>query len=93
MFFFISNPLKFTVEDVTNIQLYPDADEPVNILNIKRGILSALIVPVMDDEENSFMVGISSQPKVATRKMLQKAGIITAQLSLAEEMEEPYIYT
>ncbi|XP_018553179.1 apolipoprotein B-100 [Lates calcarifer] len=49
------NHLKFTVEDVTSVQLYPETDEPVNILNIKRGIVSALIVPVMEDEQNILM--------------------------------------
>ncbi|KAM4625194.1 apolipoprotein B-100 [Polymixia lowei] len=49
------NPLKFTVERVTNVHLYPEPDEPVNILNIKRGIVSALMVPVMEEEQNSLM--------------------------------------
>ncbi|KAG7226132.1 hypothetical protein INR49_014226, partial [Caranx melampygus] len=49
------NPLKFTVEDATSVQLYPETDEPVNILNIKRGIVSTLIVPDMKDEENGLM--------------------------------------
>uniref|UniRef100_A0A672YEF9 Apolipoprotein Ba n=1 Tax=Sphaeramia orbicularis TaxID=375764 RepID=A0A672YEF9_9TELE len=35
------NPLKFT-----DMHLYPEEDEPVNILNIKRGIISALMVPL-----------------------------------------------
>lgn len=49
------------MEDVTTVQLYPETDEPVNIVNIKRGIVSALVVPVMEDEQNSLMVGVSSQ--------------------------------
>ncbi|KAF6724379.1 Apolipoprotein B-100, partial [Oryzias melastigma] len=40
------SPLKFTVEAGGRVQLYPDSVEPVNILNIKRGIVSAL----MEDE-------------------------------------------
>lgn len=51
------NPLKFT-EDVTSVQLYPETDEPVNILNIKRGIVSTLIVPDMEDEESSLMTTV-----------------------------------
>ena len=50
------NPLKITVEGQTVVQLYPEDDEPVNILNIKRGIVSALIVPVMEEERNKQMV-------------------------------------
>ncbi|XP_042356872.1 apolipoprotein B-100 isoform X2 [Plectropomus leopardus] len=49
------NPLKFAVEEATRVQLYPETDEPVNILNIKRGIISSLIVSVMEDEQSSLM--------------------------------------
>ncbi|KAJ4940009.1 hypothetical protein JOQ06_029440, partial [Pogonophryne albipinna] len=49
------NSLKFTVEEIAVAQLYPETDEPVNILNIKRGIVSALMVPVIEDETKSFM--------------------------------------
>ncbi|XP_070781811.1 apolipoprotein B-100-like [Enoplosus armatus] len=49
------NPLKITVEGQTNVKLYPEDDEPVNILNMKRGIVSALIVPVMEEEMNKKM--------------------------------------
>ncbi|XP_027134523.1 apolipoprotein B-100 isoform X2 [Larimichthys crocea] len=49
------NPLKFTMEEVTNVQLFPETDEPVNILNIKRGIVSALMVPFMEDKHYSHM--------------------------------------
>ncbi|XP_037341646.2 apolipoprotein B-100 [Pungitius pungitius] len=55
------NSLKFTVEGVTRVYLYPETDEPDPILNIKRGILSALIVPVMGDEENSSMSTVHGQ--------------------------------
>ncbi|XP_064809610.1 apolipoprotein B-100 isoform X1 [Oncorhynchus masou masou] len=46
------NPLKITWEPVVGIRLYPEPDEPVNILNIKRGIISALNVPVMEESNN-----------------------------------------
>uniref|UniRef100_A0A8C2XEB4 Apolipoprotein B n=1 Tax=Cyclopterus lumpus TaxID=8103 RepID=A0A8C2XEB4_CYCLU len=49
------NRLKFTVEKVTSVHLYPETEEPVHILNIKRGIISALMVPVMEDEHHSLM--------------------------------------
>ncbi|XP_032399124.1 apolipoprotein B-100 [Etheostoma spectabile] len=49
------NPLKITVEGQTDVRLYPEDHEPVNILNIKRGIVSALIVPVMEEEKNNKM--------------------------------------
>ncbi|XP_061561136.1 apolipoprotein B-100-like [Phycodurus eques] len=49
------NPLKVTVERHTDVKLFPEEDEPVNILNIKRGILSSLLVPVMEEERNNKM--------------------------------------
>uniref|UniRef100_A0A667Z134 Apolipoprotein B n=1 Tax=Myripristis murdjan TaxID=586833 RepID=A0A667Z134_9TELE len=49
------NLLKFTVDQITNVKLYPEPDEPVNILNIKRGIVSALMMPIMEDEQSSLM--------------------------------------
>ncbi|KAM8915788.1 apolipoprotein B-100 isoform 2-T3 [Spinachia spinachia] len=55
------NSLKFTMEGVTHVYLYPEMDEPVHILNIKRGILSALIVPVMRDKQNTPMSTVHGQ--------------------------------
>ncbi|CAJ1077019.1 apolipoprotein B-100-like [Xyrichtys novacula] len=49
------NPLKVTVEGELEVKLYPEDDEPVNILNIKRGIVSSLMVPVMEEEKNKKM--------------------------------------
>uniref|UniRef100_A0A8C7YHS1 Vitellogenin domain-containing protein n=1 Tax=Oryzias sinensis TaxID=183150 RepID=A0A8C7YHS1_9TELE len=46
------NPLRVAVERQTEVKLYPEDDEPVNILNIKRGIVSALMVPEMTEEKN-----------------------------------------
>lgn len=42
--------LKFSVPDGEQVHLYPDKDEDVNVLNIKRGIISALLVPVEKEE-------------------------------------------
>uniref|UniRef100_A0A8C0UQY9 Apolipoprotein B n=1 Tax=Cyanistes caeruleus TaxID=156563 RepID=A0A8C0UQY9_CYACU len=39
------NELKFSIQDGTKVKLYPEKDEPLNILNLKRGIISALLVP------------------------------------------------
>ncbi|XP_056122383.1 apolipoprotein B-100 [Rhinichthys klamathensis goyatoka] len=49
------NPLNFVVEQVTSVSIYPEKDEPENILNIKRGIISALLVPVLEGEHNKKM--------------------------------------
>ncbi|XP_027497010.1 apolipoprotein B-100 [Corapipo altera] len=37
--------LKFSIQDGTKVKLYPEKDEPLNVLNLKRGIISALLVP------------------------------------------------
>ncbi|XP_030645296.1 apolipoprotein B-100 [Chanos chanos] len=49
------NPLNFFVEDVTTVSIFPEKDEPENILNVKRGIISALLVPVMEEHDNRKM--------------------------------------
>ncbi|KAI5610950.1 apolipoprotein Bb, tandem duplicate 1 isoform X1 [Silurus asotus] len=49
------NPLKVIVEGDNDIKLFPEDDELINILNIKRGIISALAVPVLKEEKNKKM--------------------------------------
>lgn len=46
------------MERQTEVKLYPEDDEPVNILNIKRGIVSALMVPEMTEEKNQNVVNL-----------------------------------
>ncbi|OXB84376.1 UNVERIFIED_CONTAM: hypothetical protein H355_010803, partial [Colinus virginianus] len=43
--------LKFSTQDGTKVKLYPKKDEPLNVLNLKRGIISALLAPT-ESEEN-----------------------------------------
>ncbi|KAM7395254.1 hypothetical protein PAMA_006830 [Pampus argenteus] len=52
------NPLKIIIEGQTDVKLFPEDDEPVNILNVKRGIVSALIVPAMEEEKNKYMATV-----------------------------------
>ncbi|KAL6477969.1 hypothetical protein MHYP_G00138040 [Metynnis hypsauchen] len=52
------NPLNFMVEQVTDVSIYPEKDEPENIVNIKRGIISALLAPVLEEEHNNKMTTI-----------------------------------
>lgn len=40
------------MDDIEDVQLFSEADEPVKILNIKRGIISALMVPVKDEKRS-----------------------------------------
>uniref|UniRef100_A0A8D0L817 Apolipoprotein B n=1 Tax=Sphenodon punctatus TaxID=8508 RepID=A0A8D0L817_SPHPU len=43
--------LKFSTQDGKKVQLYPKKNEPVHILNIKRGIISALLVPMETEDK------------------------------------------
>lgn len=44
------------VEGVYDVKLYPDDLETPTILNFKRGIISALAVPLMEEDKNKYMV-------------------------------------
>ncbi|KAJ8387939.1 hypothetical protein AAFF_G00148730 [Aldrovandia affinis] len=55
------NPLKFTVEQVMLVRLFPERDEPANILNVKRGIIAALMVPVTEEDGNVNMPTVYGQ--------------------------------
>ncbi|XP_071327155.1 apolipoprotein B-100 isoform X2 [Trachinotus anak] len=79
------NPLMFTVEDITTVHLYPETDEPVNILNIKRGIVSTLIVPVMEDEQNSLMSTVHGQ---CLTENLVNGKDITTDLALSRDLSQ-----
>lgn len=57
MFISHRNPLKFSVDSETRVQVYPETDETVNILNIKRGIVSAFMVPTVEGR-SSIMVSV-----------------------------------
>uniref|UniRef100_A0A3B4DG37 Vitellogenin domain-containing protein n=1 Tax=Pygocentrus nattereri TaxID=42514 RepID=A0A3B4DG37_PYGNA len=52
------NTLKVMVEGKNSVQLFPEKDETINILNIKRGIVSALLVPDMEMEKKKNMATI-----------------------------------
>uniref|UniRef100_A0A671QY56 Vitellogenin domain-containing protein n=1 Tax=Sinocyclocheilus anshuiensis TaxID=1608454 RepID=A0A671QY56_9TELE len=43
------------------VSIYPEKDEPENILNIKRGIISALLVPILEAEHNEKMVRLKQK--------------------------------
>ncbi|KAK1875575.1 Apolipoprotein B-100 [Dissostichus eleginoides] len=48
-------PLKVVVEGVYDVKLYPEEGETTTILNIKRGIISALAVPLLEEDKNKNM--------------------------------------
>ncbi|XP_074541203.1 apolipoprotein Bb, tandem duplicate 1 [Halichoeres trimaculatus] len=56
-------PLKVVVEGVYNVKLYPEEGETTNILNVKRGIITALAVPLVEEEKNKLMPTIHGMCK------------------------------
>ncbi|CAJ1077022.1 apolipoprotein Bb%2C tandem duplicate 1 [Xyrichtys novacula] len=56
-------PLKVVVEGAYDVKLYPEDGETTNILNIKRGIISALAVPLVEEEKNKIMPTIHGKCK------------------------------
>ncbi|XP_076021486.1 apolipoprotein B-100-like [Genypterus blacodes] len=56
-------PLKVVVEGVYDVKLYPHEAETGTILNIKRGIISALAVPLLEEEMNKLMPTIHGKCK------------------------------
>nr|XP_033504635.1 apolipoprotein B-100-like [Epinephelus lanceolatus] len=56
-------PLKVVVEGVYDVKLYPEDGETTTILNIKRGIISALAVPLLEENEKKNMPTIHGKCK------------------------------
>lgn len=60
MLFFCRYPLKVVVEGEYDVKLYPEDGETSTILNFKRGIVSALAVPSLQEDKNKNMVWCSN---------------------------------
>ncbi|XP_054474150.1 apolipoprotein B-100-like [Anoplopoma fimbria] len=58
-------PLKVVVEGVYDVRLYPEDGETTTILNIKRGIISALAVPLLEEDMNKKMPTIHGECKTS----------------------------
>ncbi|CAB1436575.1 unnamed protein product [Pleuronectes platessa] len=56
-------PLKVVVDGVYDVKLYPEEGETLTILNIKRGIISALAVPLVEEDKNKIMPTIHGMCK------------------------------
>merc|ERR1719402_151252 len=56
-------PLKVVVEGVYDVKLYPEEGESTTILNIKRGIVSALAVPLLEEDKNTILPTIHGMCK------------------------------
>ncbi|KAM7404104.1 hypothetical protein PAMA_004499 [Pampus argenteus] len=80
------NSLRFRVEHVSSVQLYPDEDESVNILNIKRGIVSAFMVPVMEDEQSRLISTVHGQ--CLTEYSVNARNNIVTDVSLSRDLSQ-----
>ncbi|XP_074472222.1 apolipoprotein B-100-like [Sebastes fasciatus] len=58
-------PLQVVVEGVYDVELYPEDGETTTILNIKRGIISALAVPLLEEDKNKNMPTIHGKCKTS----------------------------
>lgn len=58
-----------------DVKLYPEDGETTTILNIKRGIISALAVPLMDADRNKIMVHKTKSVQI-NEKLLSVPSII-----------------
>ncbi|XP_029966255.1 apolipoprotein B-100-like [Salarias fasciatus] len=56
-------PVKVVFVGASDVKLYPEDDETTNILNIKRSIISALTVPLMEGDKNKDMPTIHGMCK------------------------------
>lgn len=57
------------VEGVYDVKLYPEEGETTTTLNIKRGIISALAVPLLEEQKNKIMVrGINQENEQNSQK-------------------------
>nr|XP_057913475.1 apolipoprotein Bb, tandem duplicate 1 [Doryrhamphus excisus] len=51
-------PLKVVIEGASDVKLYPEEGETTTILNIKRGIISALAVPMIEENKENNVPSI-----------------------------------
>uniref|UniRef100_A0A3P8TSZ4 Vitellogenin domain-containing protein n=1 Tax=Amphiprion percula TaxID=161767 RepID=A0A3P8TSZ4_AMPPE len=56
-------PLKVVVEGEYDVKLYPEDGETTTVLNFKRGIVSALAVPLVEEKKNKRMPTIHGKCK------------------------------
>lgn len=80
--------LRLTVHEGKQVVLYPEKDEPKHILNIKRGIISSLLVPMETEEATHMMFmdtvygNCSSDFTVNARK-----GNVATEISIERNLE------
>ncbi|OBS83536.1 hypothetical protein A6R68_22474, partial [Neotoma lepida] len=81
--------LKLAIPAGKKVVLYPDQDEPEHILNIKRGIISALLVPPETEEDKQVLFldtvygNCSTQFTVNSRK-----GTVATEISTDRNLQQ-----
>ncbi|XP_006981496.1 apolipoprotein B-100 [Peromyscus maniculatus bairdii] len=81
--------LKLAISKGKQVVLYPDNDEPKHILNIKRGIISALLVPPETEEDKQVLFldtvygNCSTQVTVNSRK-----GTVATEMSTDRNLQQ-----
>ncbi|XP_050999322.1 apolipoprotein B-100 [Acomys russatus] len=81
--------LKLAILEGKQLVLYPDKDEPKYILNIKRGIISALLVPLETEEDKQVLFldtvygNCSTQVTVNSRK-----GTVATEMSTERNLQQ-----
>ncbi|CAH6786859.1 Apob [Phodopus roborovskii] len=81
--------LKLAIPEGKQVVLYPDKDEPKHILNIKRGIISALLVPPETEEDKQVLFldtvygNCSTQVTVNSRK-----GTVATEMSTERNLQQ-----
>ncbi|XP_075840088.1 apolipoprotein B-100 [Microtus pennsylvanicus] len=81
--------LKLATPEGKQVVLYPDKDEPTHILNIKRGIISALLVPPETEEDKQVLLldtvygNCSTQVTVNSRK-----GTVATEMSTERNLQQ-----
>uniref|UniRef100_UPI0037E7B4DC apolipoprotein B-100-like n=1 Tax=Semicossyphus pulcher TaxID=241346 RepID=UPI0037E7B4DC len=79
-------PLNVVVEGVYDVRLHPEDGETTTILNIKRGIISALAVPLVEEEKNKNMPTIHGMCK--TQSSINAREDIATDISLTRDLSQ-----
>ncbi|TDH00514.1 hypothetical protein EPR50_G00189250 [Perca flavescens] len=77
-------PLKVVVDGVYDVKLYPEDSETTTIMNIKRGIISALAVPLLEEDKNKNMPTIHGKCK--TTYSINARDDIATDISLTRDL-------
>ncbi|CAL8315296.1 unnamed protein product [Boreogadus saida] len=77
-------PLKVVAAGVYDVKLYSEEEETTSILNFKRGIISALLVPLEEDDKNKNMPTIYGQCK--TKSTINERQTIATDITVSRDL-------